>query len=55
MGDMIVKVSSTGSPVGLSLSGWYFGGYNNKDVLTNVQINDEKSYRIDKLGLFSAL
>ena len=55
MGDMIVKVSKTGSPVGLSLSGWYFGGYNNKDVLTNVQINDEKSYRIDKLGLFSTL
>ena len=48
---MIVKVTKTGSPVGLSLSGWYFGGYNNKEVLTNVQINDEVSFSIDKLGM----
>jgi hypothetical protein len=50
MGDMIVKVTKTGSPIGMALSGWFFGGYRNQDILTNVQINDEISYSIDKLG-----
>lgn len=55
MGDMIVEISKTGSPISLPLSGWYFGVYDNQDVLTNVPINDERSYSINKLGLQLAL
>ena len=47
---MTVKVAGTGSNTGLSLAGWYFGVYDNKDIMTNVDINDELSYNIHRLG-----